>query len=216
MWLMRLCVFCFQIYRLRLHLREDEWQSRIQDGLELPVRVSHQQEEGKKLCCFFPALCEFDTHINRMRLGQIPTSEKICLYCQVCVSVCVSWHRNTKKCYLPFCFHASDRSSWFLLGRNCRLFVFVWHKDNEEGISFVLFCFGPLLCAMCENRVLIFWQKQTQCRAVATKQETQRARKLAGPLSRPIGRHMLPSLIEKSTVWNIFCQMVARRFECPN
>lgn len=49
LWLTRLFVFCFQIHRLRLHLREDERQSRIQDGFKLPVRVSYQQEEGKKL-----------------------------------------------------------------------------------------------------------------------------------------------------------------------
>lgn len=85
-------------------------------------------------------------------------SRKICFAKCVCLCVFVSWHRNMKTCYLPFCFHASDRSSCFLLGRNCRLFVFVWHEDNEEGFSFVLFCFGLLLCAMCskcENRARI-------------------------------------------------------------
>lgn len=37
-----------QIHRLRLHIREDERQSGIQDGPELPVRVSVQQEEGER------------------------------------------------------------------------------------------------------------------------------------------------------------------------
>lgn len=46
LWLHFPFVF-LQIHWLRLHIRENERQSRIQDCLELPVRLSNEQEKGE-------------------------------------------------------------------------------------------------------------------------------------------------------------------------
>lgn len=45
-----------QVHRLRLNLRQNERQNRIQDCPELPVCLSHQQEKGEMIYHFIIAV----------------------------------------------------------------------------------------------------------------------------------------------------------------